>query len=57
MREFSIIFFMLISLNIHSMVQLEVGVAVANDIENNISKLGVGTSFTILPKVSLGAGV
>ena len=39
------------------MVQLEVGVAVANDIENDISKLGVGTSFKILPKVALGAGV
>ena len=39
------------------MVQLEVGVAIANDIENDISKLGVGTSFKILPKVALGAGV
>ena len=57
MREFSIIFFMLISLNIHSMVQLEVGVPVANDIENDISKLGVGASYMILPKVSLGGGL
>ena len=57
MKNFTLILFTFFSFNVYSMVQLEVGVAAANDIENNISKLGVGTSFTILPKVSLGAGV
>lgn len=56
MKNLIIIIFVLFSLNLYS-VQLEVGVALANDIENDISKLGVGTSFKILPKVSLGAGV
>ena len=57
MRKTIIILFTFFSLNIYSMVQLEVGVAVANDIENDISKFGVGTSYSILPRVSLGAGV
>ena len=55
MKNLIIIIFVLFSLNTYS--QVEVGVAVANDVENDISKLGVGTSFKILPKVSLGAGV
>ena len=33
------------------------GVAVAHDIENDISKLGLGTSYKILPKLSLGLGI
>ena len=55
MKNLIIIIFVLFSLNTYS--QVEVGVAVANDVENDISKLGVGTSFKILSKVSLGAGV
>ena len=55
MKNLIIIFLIFFSLNTYSQVQ--VGVAVANDVENDISKLGVGTSFKILPKVSLGAGV
>ena len=55
MKNLIIIFLIFFSLNAYS--QVEVGVAVANDVENDISKLGVGTSFKILPKVSLGAGV
>ena len=55
MKNLIIIIFVLFSFNTYS--QVEVGVAVANDVENDISKLGVGTSFKILPKVSLGAGV
>ena len=55
MKKFIVILFTFFSLNIYS--QLGVGVSVANDIENDISKLGVGVSYTILPKVSLGAGV
>ncbi len=42
-------------MNIYS--QLEMGVAVAHDIENDISKLGLGTSYKILPKLSLGLGI
>jgi hypothetical protein len=48
-------FFTYFSFNTYS--QLEFGVAVANDIENDISKLGLGTSYKILPKISLGLGV
>ena len=48
-------FFTYCSFNTYS--QLELGVAVANDIENDISKLGLGTSYKILPKISLGLGV
>jgi len=55
MKKFIIILFTFFSLNIYS--QVEVGVSVANDIENDISKLGMGLSYTVLPKVSLGAGV
>ena len=57
MKKIIIILFTFFSFNMYSMVQLEVGVAVANDIENDISKLGVGTSYSVLPGVSLGAGV
>lgn len=57
MKKIITVLFIFFSFNIYSMVQLEVGVAFANDIENDISKLGVGTSYSILPKVSLGAGV
>ena len=42
-------------MNIYS--QVEMGVAVAHDIENDISKLGLGTSYKILPKLSLGLGI
>jgi hypothetical protein len=55
MKKLIIILSIFFSLNIYS--QLEVGVSGAMDIENDISKLGVGTSFKILPKVALGAGV
>ena len=55
MKKFIVILFTFFSLNIYS--QVGVGVSVANDIENDISKLGVGLSYTVLPKVSLGAGV
>jgi len=55
MKKIIVILFTFFSLNIYS--QVGVGVSVANDIENDISKLGVGLSYSILPKVSLGAGV
>ena len=55
MKKLIIILSIFFSFNIYS--QVEVGVAGAMDIENDISKLGVGTSFKILPKVALGAGV
>tara|TARA_Y100000739_G_scaffold216165_1_gene211417 strand:- start:3428 stop:3883 length:456 start_codon:yes stop_codon:yes gene_type:complete len=55
MKKFIIVLFTLYSFNIYS--QVEIGVAVANDIENDISKLGLGTSYKIFPKVSLGLGV
>jgi hypothetical protein len=55
MKNIFIILFTFISLNIFS--QVEMGVAVAHDIENDISKLGLGTSYKILPKLSLGLGV
>jgi len=55
MKKIIIILFTFFSLNIYS--QVGVGVSVANDIENDISKLGMGLSYTVLPKVSLGAGV
>ena len=55
MKKLIIIVSIFFSFNLYS--QVEVGVAVANDIENDISKLGVGTSFKILPKLALGAGV
>ena len=55
MKKIIVILFTFFSLNIYS--QVGVGVSVANDIENDISKLGVGVSYSILPKVSLGAGV
>ena len=55
MKKFIVILFTFFSLNIYS--QVGVGVSVANDIENDISKLGMGLSYTVLPKVSLGAGV
>ena len=55
MKKLIIILSIFFSFNIYS--QVEVGVAGAMDIENDISKLGVGTSFKVLPKVSLGAGV
>ena len=55
MKNILILLFTFISLNMYS--QVEMGVAVAHDIENDISKLGLGTSYKILPKVSLGLGV
>ncbi len=55
MKKLLIIFFVFNLLNIYS--QAEMGIAVAHDIENNISKLGLGTSYKIFPKVSLGLGV
>ena len=55
MKKLIIIVSIFFSFNLYS--QVEVGVAIANDMENDISKLGVGTSFKILPKVALGAGV
>ncbi len=55
MKNILIVLFTFISLNMYS--QLEMGVAVAHDIENDISKLGLGTSYKLLPKVSLGLGV
>ena len=55
MKNLIIVFFTIFCFSLYS--QGEVGVALANDVENDISKLGVGASFTILPKVSLGAGV
>ena len=55
MKKFIIVLFTLYSFNIYS--QVEIGVAVAHDIENDISKLGLGTSYNIFPEVSLGVGV
>jgi len=55
MKNILILLFAFISLNMYS--QVEMGVALAHDIENDISKLGLGTSYKILPKVSLGLGV
>ena len=55
MKNILILLFTFISLNMYS--QVEMGVAVAHDIENDISKLGLGTSYKLLPKVSLGLGV
>ena len=54
-KLFILFFFSSFSFNTYS--QVEFGVAVANDIENDISKLGLGTSYKILPKISLGLGV
>ena len=55
MKNILILLFTFISLNMYS--QVEMGVAVAHDVENDISKLGLGTSYKLLPKVSLGLGV
>ena len=55
MKKFIIVLFILFSFNIYS--QVNIGVAVANDIENDISKLRLGTSYKIFSKVSLGLGV
>jgi len=55
MKKFLIILFTFFSLSIYS--QAHVGVSGAMDIENDISKLGVGVNYMILPKVALGAGV
>lgn len=55
MRKILIILFTLFSLSIYS--QAHVGVSGAIDIENDISKLGVGVNYMILPKVTLGAGL
>ena len=55
MKKILILLFTFISLNIYS--QVEMGVAVAHDVENDISKLGLSTSYKLLPKVSLGLGV
>ena len=55
MKNILILLFTFISLNMYS--QVEMGVAVAHDIENDISKLGLGTSYKLLPKISLGLGV
>ena len=56
MKKLLILFFFA-SFSFNTYSQLEFGVAVANDIENDISKLGLGTSYKILPKISLGLGV
>jgi len=55
MKNILIILFTLFSLSIYS--QAHVGVSGAMDIENDISKLGVGVNYMILPKVTLGAGL
>lgn len=55
MKNILILLFTFISLNMYS--QVEMGVAVAHDVENDISKLGLGTSYKLLPKVSIGLGV
>ena len=55
MKTFLITLFTFFSLSIYS--QAHVGVSGAMDIENDISKLGVGVNYMILPKVALGAGV
>tara|TARA_B100000214_G_scaffold233533_1_gene170545 strand:+ start:430 stop:885 length:456 start_codon:yes stop_codon:yes gene_type:complete len=55
MKNFFILLFTFFSLSIYS--QVHVGVSGAMDIENDISKLGVGVNYMILPKVALGAGV
>ena len=55
MKKFFILFFTLFSLSIYS--QAHIGVSGAMDLENDISKLGVGINYMILPKVTLGAGV
>ena len=55
MKKLFIILFTFLPLSIYS--QLGVGVSGAMDIENDISKLGVGVNYMILPKVALGAGV
>ena len=55
MKNILILLFTFISLNMYS--QVEMGVAVAHDVENDISKLGLGTSYKLFPKVSLGLGV
>ena len=55
MKNFFILIFIFFTLNSYS--QAEMGIAVAHDVENDISKLGLGTSYKILPKVSLGLGI
>ena len=55
MKNILILLFTFISLIMYS--QVEMGVAVAHDVENDISKLGLGTSYKLLPKVSIGLGV
>ena len=55
MKKLFTLLFTLFSLSIYS--QAHVGVSGAMDLENDISKLGVGINYMILPKVTLGAGV
>jgi len=55
MKKLFTLLFTLFSLSIYS--QAHVGVSGAMDLENDISKLGVGVNYMILPKVTLGAGV
>ena len=55
MKNFFILLFTFFSLSIYS--QVHVGVSGAMDIENDISKLGVGVNYMLLPKVTLGAGL
>ena len=55
MKKFFTLIFTLFSLSIYS--QAHIGVSGAVDLENDISKLGVGVNYMILPKVTLGAGV
>ena len=55
MKKLFIILFTFLPLSIYS--QLGVGVSGAMDIENDISKLGVGVNYMLLPKVTLGAGL
>ena len=55
MKKLLTILFTFFSLSIYS--QAHVGVSGVMDIENDISKLGVGVNYMILPKVALGAGV
>ena len=45
MKNILILLFTFISLNMYS--QVEMGVAVAHDVENDISKLGLGTSYKL----------
>ena len=56
MKKLLILFFFT-SFSFNTYSQLEFGVAVANDIENDMSKLDLGTSYKILPNISLGLGV